>query len=417
MKEIRLSCEVITPLFMGGANMEPEIRTQSINGVVRWWFRTLGGSKEEEKKLFGWTGQESKKGAVKFVVCKEPYNSRDIQSCLDSSKNGLNYLAFSLKRQNRQCLYVGYKFDLRIIFSTILEEKEKKKFLGALWCAFYLGNFGSRARRGFGSIMVREIPGDFDNFISFDPEGDIKGWLMSSYEKIRGLFEKPKENNEKSKENNIEIYIFEKLDKDIINEWIKEVQEGRNGKYLARNYNPQGVNQAFGRLVGLYNWRDLLDLMGFTLMAYRSYLYPDYTNAKAIIQGRPNNNIIKRAIFGLPLNFHFSSIKQGNNRGTVFPVKGGEKLRRASPLIFKVIKNGNSLYGLIVFIKESFLPDDIDLKFVIKTKNNQDNLQNQKEAKKQQNQEKMIDLQKPDYSLIEDYLNSLKNKNIIRRLI
>lgn len=392
MKEIRLSCEVITPLFMGGANMEPEIRTQSINGVVRWWFRTLGGSKEEEKKLFGWTGQESKKGAVKFVVCKEPYNSRDIQSCLDSSKNGLNYLAFSLKRQNRQCLYVGYKFDLRIIFSTILEEKEKKKFLGALWCAFYLGNFGSRARRGFGSIMVREISGDFDNFISFAPEGNIKGWLTSNYEKIRGLFEKPKENNEKSKENNIEIYIFEKLD-NIINEWIKEVQKERNGKYLARNYNPQGVNPAFDRLVGLYNWRDLLDLMGFTLMAYRSYLDPDYTNAKAIIQGRPNNNIIKRAIFGLPLNFHFSSIKQGNNRGTVFPVKGGEKLRRASPLIYKVIKNEEKLEGLIIFVMDKFLPDDVDLEL------------------------NGVKLQKPDYTLIKYYLQRLQDKKIIGRLI
>ena len=174
-----------------------------------------------------------------------------------------------------------------------------------------------------------------------------------------------------------------------INERIKEVQKERNGKYLARNYNPQGVNPAFGRLVGLYNWRDLLDLMGFTLMAYRSYLDPDYTNAKAIIQGRPNNNIIKRAIFGLPLNFHFSSIKQGNNRGTVFPVKGGEKLRRASPLIYKVIKNEEKLEGLIIFVMDKFLPDDVDLEL------------------------NGVKLQKPDYTLIKDYLQSLQDKKII----
>lgn len=392
MKEIRLSCEVITPLFMGGANMEPEIRTQSINGVVRWWFRTLGGSKEEEKKLFGWTGQESKKGAVKFVVCKGPYKDyiKTYEKEFDTRgyvlQTGLNYITFSLDqrfrrdqtdRQKRQYLNVGYKFNLRIIFSPILEEKEKKRFLGALWCAFYLGNFGSRARRGFGSIMVKEISGDFDNFISFIPKGDIKVWLKSNYEKIRGLFEKPKENN-------IEVYIFERRDQNIINEWIREVQRGRSGRYLARNYNPQGGN----------SWGNLLDLMGFTLMAYRSYLNPDYNNAKAIIQGQgQNNNIIKRAIFGLPLNFHFSSIRQGNNRGTVFPVKGGEKLRRASPLIYKVIKSEEKLGGLIIFIRDIFLPKDVDLV-----------LNNTK-------------LQKPDYSLIANYLNSLQNKNIIGRLI
>ena len=153
------------------------------------------------------------------------------------------------------------------------------------------------------------------------------------------------------------------------------------------------MNPAFGRLVGLYNWRDLLDLMGFTLMAYRSYLDPDYTNAKAIIQGRPNNNIIKRAIFGLPLNFHFSSIKQGNNRGTVFPVKGGEKLRRASPLIYKVIKNEEKLEGLIIFVMDKFLPDDVDLEL------------------------NGVKLQKPDYTLIKYYLQSLQDKKIIGRLI
>lgn len=404
MKEIKLSCEVITPLFMGGANMEPEIRTQSINGVVRWWFRTLGGSKEEEKRLFGWTGEKSNKGMVKFCIIRKDNIDRYLKTYEKQFnqggyvlQTGLNYIAFSLDQRfkkehnkpKRQYLDVGYSFDLKIILSSFLEKDEIKKFLGALWCAFYLGNFGSRARRGVGSIMVREISGDFDNFISFAPKGDIKGWLTSNYEKIRGLFEKPKENNEKSKENNIEIYIFEKLDKNIINEWIKEVQKVRNGKYLARNYNPQGVNPAFGRLVGLYNWRDLLDLMGFTLMAYRSYLDPDYTNAKAIIQGRPNNNIIKRAIFGLPLNFHFSSIKQGNNRGTVFPVKGGEKLRRASPLIYKVIKNEEKLEGLIIFVMDKFLPDDVDLEL------------------------NGVKLQKPDYTLIKDYLQSLQDKKII----
>ena len=49
MKTFKVKCKIITPLFMGGANQQPELRTQSINGVLRWWFRVLGGSIEDEK--------------------------------------------------------------------------------------------------------------------------------------------------------------------------------------------------------------------------------------------------------------------------------------------------------------------------------------------------------------------------------
>ena len=46
--------EVMTPLFNRGAYQNtPEIRVPSIRGMVRWWFRALGGSPDEEKQVFG----------------------------------------------------------------------------------------------------------------------------------------------------------------------------------------------------------------------------------------------------------------------------------------------------------------------------------------------------------------------------
>ncbi|MFN3599656.1 MAG: hypothetical protein ACK4VK_08000 [Aquificaceae bacterium] len=74
-------------------------------------------------------------------------------------------------------------------------------------------------------------------------------------------------------------------------------------------------------------------------------------------------------------------------------MKNGKKLRRASPLIFKVVKSGVNLEGLIIFIRGKFLPDDVYLKL------------------------EEVKLQKPDYSVIEEYLGSLREKGIIRRLI
>lgn len=45
---------VLTPLFNRGAYQDtPELRAPSIRGMVRWWFRVLGGSADEEKEAFG----------------------------------------------------------------------------------------------------------------------------------------------------------------------------------------------------------------------------------------------------------------------------------------------------------------------------------------------------------------------------
>jgi hypothetical protein len=47
--------ELLTPTFCRGAYQKetPELRAPSIRGVVRWWFRALGGSPDEEKAAFG----------------------------------------------------------------------------------------------------------------------------------------------------------------------------------------------------------------------------------------------------------------------------------------------------------------------------------------------------------------------------
>jgi CRISPR/Cas system CMR-associated protein Cmr1 (group 7 of RAMP superfamily) len=46
--------EVLTPLFNRGAYQDvPELRVPSIRGMVRWWFRALGGTADDEKEAFG----------------------------------------------------------------------------------------------------------------------------------------------------------------------------------------------------------------------------------------------------------------------------------------------------------------------------------------------------------------------------
>ncbi|MDD5205079.1 MAG: type III-B CRISPR module RAMP protein Cmr1, partial [Desulfobacterales bacterium] len=47
MNQLRFECEVLTPLFLGGAEtrVKPELRSPSIRGALRYWYRAmLGGS-------------------------------------------------------------------------------------------------------------------------------------------------------------------------------------------------------------------------------------------------------------------------------------------------------------------------------------------------------------------------------------
>lgn len=51
-EQIKFEC--LTPCFCAGANhFRAEIRPSAIRGALRWWFRTLGGTPEEETGVFG----------------------------------------------------------------------------------------------------------------------------------------------------------------------------------------------------------------------------------------------------------------------------------------------------------------------------------------------------------------------------
>ncbi|MEJ5274200.1 MAG: RAMP superfamily CRISPR-associated protein, partial [Spirochaetota bacterium] len=361
-------------------------------------FRTIGGSFEDEKKLFGWGGESARKGNVKIAINK----TLDLKNAKFSKifnangfpePMGYNYISFSLDQRfsekqtdkiQRKYFIENQKFILKITFSSLLTEEDIKKYLCALWCSIYLGNFGSRSRRGFGSLIVSDIKGDNtkvieENFLSFIPDGNMPDWLKKNIEKIKSLF----------KFQNIKVYKIEKNNINKIQSWVDEVQtendtnQRRMGHYLVNKYiSNNSLNES----------QKLLNLMGFTLMAFRSYMKPDYDNAKSIIQGyRAKDNKIERAIFGLPINFFFSSIKK---QGVLNPVKnenGKEtNLRRASPIIFKVIANKNNNFeGFIILVKKEFLPINIKLKL------------------------KNTEIKKPDYTLMDKYINTLKSKQLI----
>ena len=78
--------EFITPSFLCGARQDiAELRPASIRGQLRWWFRALGGSREDEKAVFGGVHDGTVSSAVVVRVGNvqarhEPFRVPDINT-------------------------------------------------------------------------------------------------------------------------------------------------------------------------------------------------------------------------------------------------------------------------------------------------------------------------------------------------
>jgi len=289
---------------MGGADQQAdqqaELRTQSINGMLRWWFRVAGGSEKDEKRLFGWGGDESNQGLVRIKIISNKFESEPFPAIPGNryvgDNRGYNYLGFSLKMTGRKAVPVGTEFKMKISFHLRSTEDDIKKFFATLWLAFNLGNFGSRSRRGFGSIKIEKIEEDGSDItnncfgLNFLPSENIGDWIKQNLSLIRKIL-KPSAR------------------KDI--------------PYLFDNFDLRLFKKSS-------NWQDLLNQIG--------QKYREFTTSKKIDD---------RIVFGLP----------------IIQIKNYKNLRRASPLIFKIIQlmEGNEpryallLIGMISNEKRKFI--------------------------------------------------------------
>jgi len=242
---------------------------------------------------------------------------------------GLDYLGFSLKLLEKDFCPLDISFDLTVRFHPTATDEDIKEFLCALWCAFYLGNFGSRSRRGFGSVMIEEIKGYIPNGfdLEFKPRGDICKWLKDQLNKIKNLNCWQSRNDIPWVFENMEIYKFDRTKR---------------------------------------NFEDILNELGEK--------YKDYRRTK---------HIRDRIWFGLPIQ-------------RIFPQLDNERLRRASPLIFKIISGSrNNFEGFIIVFKPNnghqfkFLPDGARI-----------NLSG-------------VNLQQPNWNAIKGFIESLKKHSLI----
>ena len=146
--------ELLTPTFCrGGYQDSPELRAPSIRGMVRWWFRALGGSPDEEKlafgglKGFGQAFREEVRASQLVLRVSEQQTQRanPVPGTLPHKSGG---------QGNPQAAFAaGGSFRLEV-FSRFgeLPQPIVEKTMRALEVWLLLGSLGLRANRGGGSI-------------------------------------------------------------------------------------------------------------------------------------------------------------------------------------------------------------------------------------------------------------------------
>jgi len=367
--------ETVSPLFLGGADQRvAEIRSPSIRGALRFWFRALTGSvvgdgniqrlRQLEAGVFGDTNRASS-----LVIRTRPVGR---SQPFFSSLEGISYLFFSVKmKQKRECLPVGLQFPLTMMARPTPRDAatafspDQVMVLGlcSLWLLANLGGLGARSRRGAGSLRIVRADDEL-------PDG------------IPGLTKVPRSVKE----------LGESLSTGLTQLRSTAFMLGGEGSPVV-----PGIPSQFSILHPAVchihvlgktwpTWEQALDEVGQAYRAFRTRRQPDYGEVKGLLLDRRRSiGTVERAAFGLPLQFSYRSM-----RGTRARVEGKDHDRRASPLLFKVHRLATGEYAMVlVFFRAVLLAEGEQLK--VRTDRREHSCS------------------PPDFTLVETFLEELTN--------
>ncbi|MEM2001014.1 MAG: type III-B CRISPR module RAMP protein Cmr1 [Candidatus Methanomethylicaceae archaeon] len=296
MKRWTCTLEVVTPLFLGGADqIHAELRPSALKALMRWWYRAARGV-ADEGPLFGSTEQASK-----YRLRLRPKDLRE--SILFDKANfsrypGIQYFAFSLDsgsgpdRKQREFIPPGSTFQLELSFLPFISEPEKRGVFASLWFLIWLGGIGSRGRRGFGSVRVKEAEVLPWNETAPSSKSTLQLQFAGSVKDLAGFLQQ-----------NISV----------AKSWVGHPPPGTSlpdftvlGSLNSRLY----VWKApFG------SWEQALDTAGTTIQSYRNRYGKggggDYDQVNDFLRDPSSTpTSVDRVAFGLPIQFYFRSVEQ-----------------------------------------------------------------------------------------------------------
>ncbi len=171
MKSASFNLEFITPCFCAGAEQSrAEIRPSSVRGQLRWWFRVLGGSLEDESAVFGGVAGSGSASSisVRFTLDGPArpwqlprFSPNDIESYVYyfASVSGTTQTGAKGPRwADGAMLGPGTQAILQIIQPRPLSLALQSHFDFALEAFLACGVLGLRGTRGLGAFHCAEKP-------------------------------------------------------------------------------------------------------------------------------------------------------------------------------------------------------------------------------------------------------------------
>ncbi len=350
MEKVGFTLEVVTPLFVAGADQDQaELRAPSFRGVLRYWLRALLGGIygtsgpglarvwEEEKSIFGTTNQGSAvmlRLELDGLGNPEPFERE--QSQRDSrgqwQPTGRDYLLWSMdppgESKARQFYPAGRTFQLTLSVRG-QDRVPLDKSVAALWLLTYLGGLGSRSRRGAGSLAVTKVEGWDHNRLSFETPATpqaFKTFLVQGLEKARGLFETAA-TGAHAHPPRFDALVPSRVDARSL--WVV-------------HHVPPWTT-----------FKPALETLGASMRDFRNRRPPDHDDVAQWLTGRATPPTVERAAFGLPLPFRYSN---GGPKGVVQSTNSD---RRSSPVLLRVAKLGGptpQYVGVIILFRAQLLP-------------------------------------------------------------
>ena len=348
MQALQIKLEVVTPLFLSGAEPqgEPELRPASFRGALRFWWRAVVGGligddpkrlQENESSIFG----SPEKGSSVVVRVRELQSAKSVKQFYRQGKgtqsisSGHDYLLWSMKgfrgESDRRGFYPGPSARFELVLQArpgaTNSERAWQEVCAALWLFTQLGSLGSRARRAAGSLgVIAPAPqvSDLPTFQVPRSAKELRNHLQTGIKQVRELL-------------------------------------GQRYPDIANFVHPPGFDVLHPQACRIWvladespwiTWVEAVEGLGAKMRDFRNRTAPDHDGVLDWLTKNRAPDKVERAVFGLPLPFRYTHPRvQG-------VVEGTNHDRRASPLWLRVAKlDSKSYVGIATLFKSEFLPD------------------------------------------------------------
>lgn len=361
-----LRFQLVSPLFLGGAAQQAELRVPSIKAMLRFWHRAVDpafsepvgpGGPRRESSLWGAIGRRAGQSKVLLAITEQRLESRTWKELpLDRfnsgegrhRKNGVRYLGYPFDLRDRdECSFFlpGGTFTLRVLLRArsgtrfvrgeLLDTRELQTATATLWLLGHLGSLGSRSRRGFGALAL----------LDWAPFGDAPAELKRAMAALPLLA---------ATSTRDEWHAGFREGLEVLRGWFGTYDAPGHlapHPHLGADTRAVLAERGFAQ----DQWLEALNALGRRLQDYRVRRNPDYDIAKNHLRalGREGGAYMRaapgRVTFGLPLAFRFGSLRTKPNAMTLVPFEGRSAKERQPSLLFtRLALLSSSLYPLFL---------------------------------------------------------------------